>query len=241
MAAWAGGAATRTRVAPDAMAMSERTIMTLTPASRQFWRPAAVGAVRPAPPLPSGPRRPQFCRPEVQPLPPAFRPPSSVQSSGCAGRRRPTEGAIHSATFSGRRTPAGRVAAGASGHVSMGSCPMGRSVAGCSTRARMRLAMKRAVRTGVPPAGHLGDLDDAPPGVDLDPAPVPGRHDLVGADLAAGVDDDLHPVTAHILTVARGDPSRTVLAPRARSPRTTRRRSARGGRCSRARHRSSGS
>ena len=47
-------------------------------------------------------------------------------------------------------------------------------------------------------AGDLGDLDHAPPGRGLDPAPGAGGHDLVGAGLSpAQLHDDFDPVTLH--------------------------------------------
>src|SRR4029078_5919978 len=56
-------------------------------------------------------------------------------------------------------------------------------------------------------AGDLDDLDDAAAGVDLDAAAVAGGHDVVGADLTARIDDDLHPVAAHGSTVRRWAPT----------------------------------
>ena len=60
--------------------------------------------------------------------------------------------------------------------------------------------------------GHLGDLDDPSTGVDLDSPSGACCHDLVRADLTARIDDDLHPVAAHMFTVA----SVTGLDPRVR-------------------------
>jgi hypothetical protein len=52
-------------------------------------------------------------------------------------------------------------------------------------------------------ARHLRHRDEAAPGFDLDPAAVPGRDDVVGADLSARINDDLHTVTPHKFTVLR--------------------------------------
>jgi len=52
-------------------------------------------------------------------------------------------------------------------------------------------------------ARHLGDLNDAASCVDLDPPPVPARDHFIRANLAARIDDDLHPVTAHQSTLPR--------------------------------------
>jgi len=49
--------------------------------------------------------------------------------------------------------------------------------------------------------GDFGDLGQVAGGGDLDPAAGLGRADLVRRDAVAGVDDDFHPVTLHILNV----------------------------------------
>jgi hypothetical protein len=56
---------------------------------------------------------------------------------------------------------------------------------------------------GSPAPGHLRDRHDAATGLDLDPAAVPGRDDLIGADLPTRIYDDLHAITAHALTLPR--------------------------------------
>ena len=50
---------------------------------------------------------------------------------------------------------------------------------------------------------HLGHRHQGTPGLDLDAAAVPRRDDVVGADLTARVDDDLHAISAHPFTVLR--------------------------------------
>lgn len=52
-------------------------------------------------------------------------------------------------------------------------------------------------------ARHLRHGDKAAPGLDLDPAAIPGRDDVIGADLPARINDDLHTVAPHMFTVLR--------------------------------------
>jgi hypothetical protein len=52
-----------------------------------------------------------------------------------------------------------------------------------------------------PAPRDLSYLDDASTRVDLDPTAVTRGDDLVRADLSARIDDDLHPVTPHVITV----------------------------------------
>lgn len=49
-----------------------------------------------------------------------------------------------------------------------------------------------------PAASHLGDLDDPAAGVDLDAPTIACRHDVVRADLASGLNDDLDAISSHI-------------------------------------------
>ena len=53
--------------------------------------------------------------------------------------------------------------------------------------------------------GHLRNRDKTAPGLDLDPATIPGRDDVVGADLAARINHDLHSIAPHTFTVRRLD------------------------------------
>lgn len=52
-------------------------------------------------------------------------------------------------------------------------------------------------------ARHFRHRDKAATGFDLDPAAVPGRDDVIGADLPARINDDLHTVAPHKFTVLR--------------------------------------
>lgn len=52
-------------------------------------------------------------------------------------------------------------------------------------------------------ARNLRHRDKAATGFDLDPAAVPGRDDVVGADLFARINDDLHAVASHMFTLLR--------------------------------------
>ena len=64
-------------------------------------------------------------------------------------------------------------------------------------RASTRVAMNRAVRTGVAPQGQFGHLDDASAMGDLDAPACAGGLDLVGAGRPSGVDHDLDAVAPH--------------------------------------------
>ena len=71
------------------------------------------------------------------------------------------------------------------------------SAAGCSTRAISRAAMNRPVRTGLPGARHLADLDDTARRDDLDPAAGLGRDDVERLDALARIDHGLDSVALH--------------------------------------------
>ena len=75
-------------------------------------------------------------------------------------------------------------------------------------------------------ARHLDYFDDASARVDLDPSPVSGRDDVVGADLTARIDDDLDSIPAHALTVT---PRTDTTSPMELRPPTSTDRGGRGG------------
>ena len=54
-----------------------------------------------------------------------------------------------------------------------------------------------------PATRHLGDLDDAARGRDLDPPAGTRGHDLEVLDALTGVDHGLHPIAFHAVTIAR--------------------------------------
>lgn len=55
-------------------------------------------------------------------------------------------------------------------------------------------------------ARYLRDRDQATSGFDLDPAAVSGCDDVIGADLSARINDDLHSIAPHKFTVLRPVP-----------------------------------